>query len=323
MSKTKYKYNPDTLNYDRVEVTWGNRLKKLSFHLISGIVIAMILIGVSYSTIKKWGKAEVEVDIKATEVQLLEQLERLKDFEDVLKDIENRDTEIYRALFNAEPYPAYKRLAGTGGNPNKYKSYEGMAHEDLVIELDKKVEQLEKALVAQSISFDEVVSLVKRKEEMLRCIPSIQPISNKDLTRLASGFGYRMHPVHRILKMHAGMDFTASTGTNIYSTGDGVVVRADSEMSGYGNLVIIDHGFGYKTRYAHCEAFKVKVGEKVKRGDVIALLGNTGVSTGPHVHYEVRKNGEAVDPVHYFFNDLTPEEYEQVIEIASRPTSSL
>ncbi len=323
MSKTKYKYNPDTLNYDRVELTWRNRLKKLSFHLISGVVISFILIGFSYSTIKKWGREEVAIDVSATEIHLLEQLERLQDFEEVLNDIENRDTEIYRALFNAEPYPAYKRIAGTGGNPNKYKEFEGMAHEELVKQVAIKIQQLEKALVAQSISFDEVVSLVKRKEEMLRCIPSIQPISNKDLTRLASGFGLRMHPVHRILKMHAGLDFTASTGTNIYSTGDGVVVRADSEMSGYGNLVIIDHGFGYQTRYAHCSAFKVKVGEKVKRGDVIALLGNTGVSTGPHVHYEVRKNGEAVDPVHYFFNDLTPEEYEQVIEIASRPTSSL
>lgn len=323
MSKTKYKYNPKTLNYDEVEVTWRNRLKKLSFHLISGVVFSLILIGFSYSTIKNWGKAEGERELEVMRLQLEEQNELISFSEEVLKDIEKRDTEIYRALFNADPYPVYKRISGTGGNPSKYKAFEGLTHEELILEVAKKIEQFEKGLVAQSKSFDEVVSLVKRKEEMLRCIPSIQPISNKDLTRIASGFGYRMHPVHRILKMHAGLDFTATTGTNIYATGDGVVIKADNEMSGYGNMVIINHGFGYQTRYAHCESFSVKVGQKVSRGDVIALIGNTGISTGPHVHYEVRKNGEAVDPVHYFFNDLTPEEYEKVIEIASRPTSSM
>ncbi|MCT4581453.1 MAG: M23 family metallopeptidase [Flavobacteriales bacterium] len=323
MSKTKYKYNPDTLSYDEVEVTWGTRLKKLSFHLVSGVVFSIILILLSYSTIKRWGRQEAERDLNIDKLELEEFNKKVAFAQEVLEDIEKRDTEIYRALFNADPYPDYKRIAGTGGNPNKYKNIEGTRHEDLIIKVSEKIEQLEKSLVAQSRSFDEVVSLVKRKEEMLKCIPSIQPISNKDLTRLASGFGMRMHPVHRILKMHTGLDFTASIGTNIYATGDGVVVRADSEMSGYGKLVIIDHGFGYETRYAHCHEYKVKVGQKVKKGDVIALLGNTGVSTGPHVHYEVRKNGNPVDPVHYFFNDLTPEEYEKVIEIASRPTSSM
>lgn len=323
MSKTKYKYNPDTLNYDEVEVTWKTRLRKLSFHLISGIVFSVILILLSYSTIKQWGRVEAERDLELMKLDFEEKSKQLALDIEVLKDIEKRDTEIYRALFNADPYPAYKRKAGTGGNPNKYKKYKGLKHDSLIIKVSDQIEQLEKKLVAQSRSFDEIVSLVKRKGEMLRCIPSIQPISNKDLRRLASGFGMRMHPVHKILKMHAGVDFSGSIGTNIYATGDGVVVRADDEMSGYGKLVIIDHGFGYETRYAHCSDYKVKVGDKVKRGDLIALLGNTGVSTGPHVHYEVRKNGEAIDPVHYFFNDLTPEEYHKVIEIASRPTSSM
>ncbi len=269
------------------------------------------------------GHKELAEDLETTKIELEETKKEIDLALSVLKDIEKRDTEIYRALFNAEPYPLYKRRGGTGGNPNLYKKYEGLTHSDLIIETDKKIHQLEKSLVAQSHSFDEVVNLVKQKEKMLRCIPSIQPISNKDLTRLASGFGMRMHPVHHILKMHAGLDFTGNIGTKIYATGDGVVIRADNEMSGYGNLVIIDHGFGYETRYAHCDRFNVKVGQKVKRGEVIAFLGNTGVSTGPHVHYEVRKNGKAVNPVHYFFNDLTPEEYEKVIEIASRPTSSL
>ena len=323
MSKVKYKYNPETLSYDAVEVTWKSKLKKVSYHLISGLVFSFILIGFSYSTIKKMGREESERELELTKLELEEAKKRVEFDKKVLADIEKRDTEIYRALFNADPYPVYKRRGGTGGNPEKYKALEGLKHEDLIIETKKEIEQLEKALVAQSKSFDEVVDLVKRKEEMLRCIPSIQPISNKDLTRLASGFGMRMHPVHHIMKMHAGLDFTGNIGTKIYATGDGVVVRADSDMRGYGKLVIIDHGFGYETRYAHCSEFKVKVGQKVKRGDLIALLGNTGDSTGPHVHYEVRKNGEPVDPVHYLFNDLTPEEYQKVIEIASRPTSSL
>lgn len=320
MSKTKYKYNPDTLSYDEVEVTWRNRLKKLSFHLISGVVFSLILIVFSYSTIKRWGRQEAEQELGLMGLDYEEVSKRLTLDLDVLNNIEKRDTEIYRALFNADPYPAYKRNVVEGSD---LKSYEGLTYDSLISQVSTQLAQLEKGLVAQSKSFDEVVSLVKRKEEMLRCIPSIQPISNKDLTRLASGFGMRMHPVHHILKMHAGLDFTANRGTNIYSTGDGVVKKADSQMSGYGNLVIIDHGFGYETRYAHCQEFKVKVGQKVKRGDIIALLGNTGVSTGPHVHYEVRKNGTPVNPVHYLFNDLTPDEYAKVIEIASRPTSSL
>jgi len=157
---------------------------------------------------------------------------------------------------------------------------------------------------------------------MLRSIPSIQPISNKDLTRLASGFGMRMHPIYKIMKLHAGMDFTADIGTDIYVTGDGVVEKV-GRMSGYGQIVIVDHGFGYKTRYAHVSKYNVKEGQKVKRGDVIAFVGNTGASVGPHLHYEVRKNGEAVNPVNYFFNDLSPAEYEQIVEIAARPTQSM
>jgi len=323
LSKIKYKYNPSTLSYDEVDNSWRSKLKKISYHLISGLVFSVIIIMLSYSTIKKRGKNEGARELSIIKLELEEAKKKLEFDLKVLADIEKRDTEIYRALFNADPYPVYKRKLGTGGNANKFKNIEGLTHEYLIRETSTLVAQFETALVAQSKSFDEIVSLVKRKEEMLRCIPSIQPISNKDLTRLASGFGMRMHPVHGILKMHAGLDFTGNIGVNIYSTGDGTVIRADSEMRGYGNLVIIDHGFGYETRYAHCSAFKVKVGQKVKRGELIALLGNTGVSTGPHVHYEVRKNGIPVDPVHYLFNDLTPDEYQKVIEIASRPTSSM
>ena len=197
-----------------------------------------------------------------------------------------------------------------------------MEYGDLVIEISKKIELIEKKLASQSKSFDQVFDLTKEKQKMIKSIPSIQPVSNRDLTRIASGFGLRMHPIYKILKMHKGMDFTAPIGTEIYATGDGVVERV-GWVGGYGKTIMINHGFGYKTRYAHCSKYKCRKGQKVKRGDLIGFVGNTGQSTGPHLHYEVFKNKKQINPVNFFFNDLSPEEYDKVIEISSRPTQSL
>jgi len=322
LSKIKFKYNPESLNYEEVELTWRDHLKKISYHTISAIVFTTIVIALLYPYIKNQGAKEAQMDNDSTEQELLSKIAEIDEMNLVLTEIETRDDNIYRAIFEAEPYPQHRRNLGTGGNPNKYDKYKNIAHSELVIELAKKIELVEKKLVAQSRSYDEVVELIKTKGEMLRSIPSIQPISNADLTRLASGFGMRMHPIYKIMKLHAGLDFTAERGTEIYAAGDGVVEKADW-MSGYGQIVIIDHGFGYKTRYAHCSKYNVKPGQKVKRGDVIAFVGNTGASVGPHLHYEVRKNGKAINPVNFFFNDLSPEEYEKVIEISSKPTQSM
>jgi murein DD-endopeptidase MepM/ murein hydrolase activator NlpD len=191
-----------------------------------------------------------------------------------------------------------------------------------VVEIVQKLELIEKKLSSQSKSFDEVFEITKEKQKMLKAIPSIQPINNRDLTRIASGFGMRMHPIYKILKMHKGMDFTAPIGTEIYATGDGVVEKV-GWTGGYGKTILINHGYGYKTRYAHCSKFDCKKGQKVKRGDHIGYVGNTGQSTGPHLHYEVFKNKRQINPVNFFFNDLSPEEYDKVIEISSRPTQSL
>jgi len=322
LSKAKYKYNPNTLSYDQVKLTWKDHLKKVSFHLITGVVFTAIILLISFNWIKEQGVKEGLLENEKTILALNSYLERINTVEDFANEMQDRDDNIYRVIFGADPYNPSKRELGTGGNPQLYKDLENLDHGDLAKQIAIKVANVEKQLVAQSYSFDEVIELAKNKEKMLQSIPSIQPISNKDLTRIASGFGMRMHPVLKIMRMHAGIDFTADTGTDIFATGDGVIFKAEW-MNGYGNIVVIDHGFGYKTRYAHCSAYKCKVGQKIKRGDVIALVGNTGLSSGPHVHYEVHFKGNAVNPVNYFFNDLSAEEYEKVIEISSQPTQSL
>jgi len=322
LSKARYKYNPKTLSYEKVEVSLKDKLKKTSYYLLVGIAFGLVFIAVSYNYIKQLGASEAAIENENLKSIVQEQSKQVEFMSEVLNHIQKTDDNIYRSIFEADPYPSYKRQLGTGGNPNKYRKYEGYSHSDLVIETQKKIDRLAKQLTAQSKSYDELKKLITRKKELLTNIPSIQPISNKDLTRLASGFGIRMHPIYKILKPHTGIDFTAPIGTEIYATGNGTVEKVEF-MHGYGKTVIINHGFGHKTLYAHCSKFNVRVGQKVTKGDVIAYIGNTGISTAPHLHYEVLKNGKPVDPINFFFNDLTPEEYEEVIRIASQPTQSL
>jgi murein DD-endopeptidase MepM/ murein hydrolase activator NlpD len=197
-----------------------------------------------------------------------------------------------------------------------------LANSEIVVATTERLDRLTKKLVVQSRSFDEVITLAKNKEAMLASIPAIQPVSNEKLTRVASGFNWRIHPIYKVRHFHTGIDFTAPRGTEIYATGDGVVEDVTSKGRGYGNHIIIDHGFGYQTLYAHMSKFKVRKGEKVKRGDVIGYVGSTGTSTAPHLHYEVIKNGEKINPMNFFFNDLSPEEYEKVIELSSQSNQS-
>jgi murein DD-endopeptidase MepM/ murein hydrolase activator NlpD len=322
LSKARYKYNSKTLSYERVEETFKDKIRKFSYHALSGITIGMVFIAVSYNYIKELGANEAVFENENLKSVVEDQARQVEFMSKVLDHIQKTDDNIYRSIFEAEPYPSYKRQLGTGGNPIKYRKYEGYSHSDLVIETQKKIDRLAKQLTSQSKSFDELKKLITRKKELIAAIPSIQPISNKDLRRLASGFGMRMHPIYKIIKPHTGIDFTAPIGTEIYATGNGTVEKVEF-MQGYGRTVIINHGFGHKTLYAHCSKFNVRPGQKVTKGDVIAYVGNTGISTAPHLHYEVLKNGKPVDPINFFFNDLTPEEYEEVIRIASQPTQSL
>jgi murein DD-endopeptidase MepM/ murein hydrolase activator NlpD len=289
---------------------------------MSATVVSVLLLFFSYNFIKERGRKEARLNNEQTEAKLKEQIARIDNAFAVMDEVQYRDDNVYRLIFGADPFPSYKRELGVGGNQKKYASMMDMAHGELIVEISKKLDILEKRIVAQSISFDSVVAMAKNKEKLLQAIPSIQPISNVDLTRIASGYGYRMHPIYKIMKMHTGIDFTADIGTPIFATGDGVVEKTET-MSGYGQLVVLNHGFGYQTRYAHVSEYKCKPGQKVKRGDIIALVGNTGASVGPHLHYEVFFKGNHVNPVNFFFNDLSPEEFEQVITISSRPTQSM
>ena len=322
MKNTNYKYNPNTLNYEEINLTLWDKFKRLSYYLIASVVVSVLILSFSFYNIKSFIQKEAAKENQSLRQEISVFNKDLNLILDVLNDIQNKDDNIYRAIFEADPYPDHKRKLGTGGNPIKFKKYENIEYGELVVEIVQKLELIEKKLSSQSRSFDEVFEITKEKQKMLKAIPSIQPINNRDLTRIASGFGMRMHPIYKILKMHQGMDFTAPVGTEIYATGDGTVEKV-GWTGGYGKTILINHGYGYKTRYAHCSKFKCKKGQKVKRGDHIGYVGNTGQSTGPHLHYEVFKNNRQINPVNFFFNDLSPEEYDKVIEISSRPTQSL
>ena len=322
MKNINYKYNPDTLEYEEVKLTLWDRTKKLSYYLIASVVFSFLILSIAFFNIRNYIQKEAAKENQSLRQEISSFNKDLSLILEVLGDIQLRDDNIYRAIFETDPYPDYKRQLGTGGNSMKYKKYENMEYGDLVIEISKKIELIEKKLASQSKSFDEVFDLTKEKQKMIKSIPSIQPVSNRDLTRIASGFGLRMHPIYKIIKMHKGMDFTAPIGTEIYATGDGIVEKV-GWVGGYGRTIMINHGFGYKTRYAHCSKYNCRKGQKVKRGDLIGFVGNTGQSSGPHLHYEVIKNNRQINPVNFFFNDLSPEEYDKVIEISSRPNQSL
>lgn len=322
MAKVKYYYNPETLSYQKLEKTTKDRVRSvLLFLSASGLFAVLMLLALfTFFDSPKEKQLKRELEQMAFQYELLN--DRMDQVQVVMDDIQERDDHIYRVIFETDPIPASIRKSGFGG-VNRYKKLEGYQNSKLIVETTKKIDQLSKQVVIQSKSFDEVIEQAKRKEDMLSSIPAIQPVANKDLKRMASGYGYRIDPIYKTRKFHAGMDFSAPTGTPIYSTGDGKVTRADSRSSGYGRHVRIDHGYGYLTLYGHMSKILVRPGQTIKRGEIIGYVGNTGKSVGPHLHYEVHKNGKPVNPVNFYFNDLSPEEYEIMIELSSQPTQSL
>ncbi len=322
MVKHKYRFNPDSLSFDREIHTLTKKFWKGFYYFLASLVMSVLY----YIVFSLFFDTPQERGLRRENQELILQFELLnKKFDHisvVLADIQQRDDNIYRTIFEAEPIATSIRNAGIGG-VERYSELEDLSNSKIVIETTKRLDKLSKQVYIQSKSFDEIIGLAKRKEEMIANIPAIQPISNKDLTRVASPFGVRIHPFYKVLKMHTGMDFTAPTGTEVYATGNGVVADVVFSARGYGNTIIIDHGFGYKTLYAHLSKSLVHPGTKVKRGDVIGLVGNTGMSMAPHLHYEVRKNDEPINPINFYFNDLTPAEYEKIIELASQSGQSL
>ncbi|MCB0489321.1 MAG: M23 family metallopeptidase [Cyclobacteriaceae bacterium] len=324
MARIKYYYDTETCKYERVKTTTGdiilNTLGILSLTLI--MAVGLLLLYTTYFESPK----ELLLRNEVRELEYYyDNLDReVKKLDALLTEMEHRDDNIYRAVLGAEPIESSIRNAGIGG-ADRYEDIrdKDIIHEDVIVKLNEQVDRLRRKIYIESKSQDEVVQMAVNKEKLFSAIPAIQPVANKELIRLSSGFGMRFHPIYKVKKMHPGIDFSAPIGTPIYATADGVVDKVNVSFSGYGKVIEIDHGFGYRTRYAHMHGFAVSKNKKIKRGELVGYVGNTGLSTAPHLHYEVFINGRHVNPVHYFFNDLNPEEYEKIVELASVENQSL
>jgi murein DD-endopeptidase MepM/ murein hydrolase activator NlpD len=321
MQRTKYKFNPDSLSFDKVRLGAKALLLRFFAYFMGSVIFAMVywVIFASFFDSPKEKALEREVQQMTIQYDLIHR--EMLTVEKVLEDLQKTDDNLYRTIFEAEPIPSTLREGGVGG-VNRYEALEGYKNSSLVIETANRLDKIRKKVYVQSKSFDDLIALAAKKEDMLRSVPAILPISNKDLTRTASGFGLRIHPIYKIIKFHYGMDFTAPMGTDVFATGNGVIVAVLSSKRGLGNHIIMDHGFGYSSIYAHLSNFNVRVGQKVQRGDVIGFVGSTGTSVANHLHYEIKLNGENIDPVNYYFEDLSPEEYVRMIEIASKTGQS-
>ena len=315
MRKVYYVYNTKTHRYDRIYPTFRQRV----LHVMKRLFVGMGFGAGSFILLLWIFGSPSEKELRIENSRLLAQYNvlsrRLDEALNVMQGIQQRDDNLYRVVLQADPVADAVRKAGYGGT-NRYEDLMDLANADLVVNTTQKMDVLNRQLYIQSKSFDEVVDLCKNNDEMLKCIPAIQPVSNKNLKQTASGYGYRIDPIYKTTKFHSGMDFSANIGTPVYATGDGRVVKVGWE-SGYGKLIKIDHGFGYMTWYAHLNDYNVRVGQKVVRGEVIGKVGNTGKSTGPHLHYEVHVKGKVVNPVNYYFMDLSAEDYDKMIEIAA------
>ncbi len=324
MARIKYYYDTETCKYERIKTSTGdvimNTLGILSLTL--GMAAGILLISSSYFESPR--EIILRNEVKEMEFYYDNLAIEVDKLQKQLNSMEQRDDNIYRKVLGAEPIDKNIREAGVGGI-DRYQDIRSraIAHEDVILKLNESVDNLRRKMYIESKSQDEVVELAENKEKLFAAIPAIQPIANKQLLALASGYGLRIHPVYKVKKMHTGIDFAATIGTPIYATADGLIDRVSVSFSGYGKMLEIDHGFGYRTRYAHMHGFAVRQGQKIKRGDLIGYVGNTGLSTAPHLHYEVFVNGVHANPVHYFFNDLNPAEYEKIIELASIENQSL
>lgn len=315
MSKAKYKYNPKTLAYEEVKVSLLVKILKISLLVAPSIMIGLLLAFVFSKRLQAPQQRSANREIALYKKELNRMEADLELVHKVLDDVEKRDEDLYRVALYADKFPEELRMMGTGGS-EKYADLEGLTNSTLLIKTAEKLDAAEKRLNAQRLSFKELLILAKDKEKILASIPAIQPVRNDDLKKMASGYGWRIDPIYKTSRMHTGMDFTSNVGTEVFATGDGVIEATERNGWGYGNCIVINHGYGFKTRYAHLSAFKIKVGDKVKRGDLIGLVGSTGKSTGPHLHYEVEKNGEKVNPIHYYHTDLSPEQYERLLKMS-------
>ena len=318
MRKTKFRFNPETLEYEKVSNTLFIQIARvfgfISLAVIIGIISFLIVNKGENTEALKNQLADYEIQVKLLE-------KKSSDMQSKLDDLSSMDDHVYREIFGADPISDDIRKAVTGGS-DKYISLDQLRDGEKIKKLHQRLDNMDNQSKIQKGSYEKLIKMAKNKSKMLASIPAIQPVSNKNLRRIASGFGYRIDPIYRTRKMHKGLDFSAPTGTKIYATGDGVIKKVKRARWGYGTHVVIDHGYGYTTLYGHMSRASVRQGQRVKRGQQIGLVGSTGKSTGPHLHYEVAKNGVQVNPIGYFYNDLTTEQYEEIIKLSSNPNQS-
>jgi hypothetical protein len=315
MAKKKFHFNPETLSYEQIEHTITHFLKQVMIHALSGVSLGAVFFFIFVSTVQSPEEKQLTEEKRNMQAQYKVLERQFEDMQTVVTDMQQRDDNMYRVVFQADPIPLSVRK-GTSANSQYYQQLLDMTNSEVVVSTTKKLNELKKELYIQSKSFDDLVAMAKNKDAMLLCLPAIQPVMNKNLKYMASGYGWRIDPVYHTRRFHAGMDFTAPTGTNIYATANGSVMSAGWKQ-GYGNCVEINHGFGYVTLYGHMSAIKVRMGQPVKRGDVIGLVGSTGKSTGPHLHYEVHLRGEIMNPANYYYLDLSPADYDRMIQMSN------
>jgi murein DD-endopeptidase MepM/ murein hydrolase activator NlpD len=324
MSKVKYYYDSETLSYRKIEKKKGRQLGIFVLSLLgmifSSFVLLLIYINLPYIETPKEKALLRELSNMQLQLNLLNK--KMDEASAVLEEVEDRDNNLYRVYFEANPIPEEQRKAGFGGI-NRYKDLEGFDNSKLIISSSMRIDILTKRIVVQSKSLDEIAKLAEEKEKLLVAIPAIQPVNNEDLTRMASGYGYRTDPFTKATKFHFGMDFTAPRGTPIYASGDGKVIRADNKATGYGNHIRIDHGYGYESLYAHLYKYNVRAGQHIKRGDLIGFVGSTGRSEAPHLHYEIFKDGERINPINFYYGNLTPEEFTDMLRASQQENQSL
>lgn len=322
MKRIKYFYNTQTLRYEKLDTPLRVRLLRIFGFVAASLVTAGLIAMAAFRFLGSPQEKILQAQNRALRDRYETLAEQLEEIQVKLTDLEKRDNEVYRAVFEADPIPDSAR-AKWEAEALEIAKIERMASDQLIVSIDHTLNALVNRIRIQEKSYKEVESLVKDKERLLARTPAIQPVSNRNLKRIASGFGYRIDPVYKTTKFHAGLDFTAPQGTPIYATADGTVSVSGNLGNGYGNHVVINHGYGYQTLYGHMVRVKTRTGLNVKRGEVIGWVGSTGKSTGPHCHYEVIKFNQKIDPIYFFYNDLTPEQFDRILKQAAAGNQSL
>lgn len=324
MSKVKYYYDSETGSYRKIERRKRRRFGIVLLSILGSFLAGFILLVIylNIPQIETPQEKALKRELHNMELQYGLLNKKMDQIQNVLANVEDRDNNIYRVYFEANPIPEEQRKAGFGGI-NRYKDLEGFDNSKLIIQTSKRMDILSKQLVVQSKSLDEIAALAKEKESLLASIPAIQPVKNENLNRIASGYGWRTDPFTKVRKFHNGMDFSAPRGTPVYATGDGRVARADNRSTGYGNHIRIEHDYGYTTLYGHLSKYNVRRGQRVKRGDIIGYVGSTGRSQGPHLHYEIFKDKKRINPINFYYGHLSPAEFDKVLEKAQQENQSL